>query len=99
MIIVELVNITSIVLVAQKEMGFKLTDYLLKVIARCVLAFIAVAVVAFVFYYFTNDVNKYVALIWFVLLALSEVALIYFVVLREDEKLLIKNLFSKVKNR
>ena len=99
MIIVELVNITSIVLVAQKEMGFKLTDYLLKVISRCVLAFIAVAVVAFAFYYFTNDVNKYVALIWFVLLAISEVALVYFIVLREDEKLLIKNLFSKVKNK
>lgn len=99
MIIIDIINLLAIVLVAQKEMGFKLTDYLLKVISRCGLAFVAVAVVAGAFYYFTHNANKYIAIIWFVLLAFSELAVVYFVVLQEEEKLLIKNMFAKVKNR
>lgn len=99
MIIVEVINLTAIVLVAQKEMGFKLTDYLLKVITKCVLAFVVVALVALLFYFLTKNANKYIALIWFVLLAVCEVVVIYFVVLKEEEKQLIRNLFVKVKNR
>jgi len=95
MIIVELFNLTAIVLVAQKEMEFKLIDYIKIVILRCVLAFIVIAVVACIFYYFTHDVSKYIAMIWLILLALFEMALVYFVVLREDEKKLIIKLFAK----
>ena len=99
MIIIELVNITAIVLVAQKEMGFMLADYLKKVVFRCLVAFVVVAVVAFTFYYFTHEANKFVAVVWLILLAFSELAVIYLIVFQDEEKELIKNLLAKFKNR
>lgn len=99
MIIIEITNLTAILLVAQKEMGFKLKEYLLKVVYRCVLAFVVVSIIAIAFYYFTHDASKYVAIIWFILLAICETAIVYLVVLKEEEKRMIKSLFNRVKNK
>lgn len=99
MIIVEIINLIAIVLVAQKELHFRLTDYIKEVIVKCALAFVIVAPVALLFYSFTNDVNRYYSLICIVLLFCVELLLIYYIVLKDKEKQLILNLFAKVKNR
>ena len=99
MIIIEIINLTAILIVAQIEMGLKCLEYLKNVVYKCVLAFIAVTVIAVPFYYFTHEASKYASIIWLALLAISETAIVYLVVLGEEEKLLVKNLFNKVKKQ
>ena len=96
MIIVDIINLISIVLVAQKEMGFKLSDYIKNVISKCGLAFIIVSAISALFYVLTSGANKYICLLWFVLLVLCCVGAIYFTVLTNDERLLLKGLIKKV---
>lgn len=99
MIIVEIINLTSIVLVAQKEMGFRLGEYIKKVILKCVLAFLIVSIIAVVFYFLTKDANKYISLLWLVLLALCSVGIIYLAVLTNEEKVMINGIIQKIRKK
>lgn len=97
MIIVEIINLTSIVLVAQKELGFRLSQYIKNVILKCILAFFIVSIIAIVFYFLTKDANKYISLLWLVLLALCSVGVIYLAVLTNEEKVMINGIIKKIK--
>lgn len=97
MIIVEIINLTSIVLVAQKEMGFRFSDYIKTVVLKCVLAFFIVLIIAAVFFFLTGNANKYISLIWLVLLALCSVGIIYLVVLTNEEKVIINSIIKRIR--
>lgn len=97
MIIVEIINLTSIVLVAQKELGFRLSQYIKKVLLKCILAFLIVSIIAVVFYFLTKNANKYISLLWLVLLALCSVGVIYLAVLTNEEKAMINGIIKKIR--
>lgn len=97
MIVVEIINLISIVLVAQKEIGFCLKDYIEKVIIRCGGASVMVSLIATLFYYLTSSVNKYISLLWFLLLVLCSGGSIYLAVLTNEEQTMIKDIIHKVR--
>lgn len=95
MIIVEVLNLIAIITVAQRELDFRWKEYMRNVVVRCLLAFIIVAFVAGIFYFFTHDASRYTAILWIFLLVLLEVAVIYFIALQAKEKELLHNMFVK----
>lgn len=95
MIIVEVLNLTAIIIVAQKELDFKWNEYIRNVVLKCLFPSIAVVLIASIFYIFTHDADKVVALLWLVLLTFFEIAVVYFVGLHDREKELLRNIFAK----
>ena len=95
MIIVEIVNLAAIVFVAQREIGLRLRDYLKQVIVKCVFAFLAVSMMGGGCYILTQGMNKYISLVWLILLSLCSVLVVYYTFLSHEEKSMIRGFLKK----
>lgn len=96
-IIVDVSNLIAIVFVAKKEFDFSLRDYFNNVILYCILAFAAVSILALLFFFLSRGANKYMALIWLVLLALLSGGMLYIFVMKKEEKEIAKSFLMKFK--